>query len=499
MANDRDVMLRIRAYHLSCPVLRLQHRPVPVVNGRNHLTVAFVRMGGESSPWAMGWRSGRASTEFRSVPEARNRTAVAEMVAEFGDTLAAHLERGKHELCQVWVPGPSHLEMLHFLSLRYSKARKADPGLVPRLNRLGRHCGHLFRQAENPNDVSCLDATEVLRRLYVFPCEPIREIHLGYLLALLGPEHWPERQTKARAAERLSISTSMDPGLERQLSPVVEAWNDADSDAAKLSEATKIANALQPEIERRLDLLEEAIEAIELSASANPGVAHLEAASLKSLDEHHQTEAYIADGNAGPDPETDHAPTTAAANYAFREADEVAASAALIPFDSDLQDELVAAGSAFRGKVMRSEMVPTGPRAKRHELTVSTDALSVLRLRKGDKVCLAGATDADPWKIIEVIDDALAGTRDIVLRAEKSKPKGPVPTVGEADLVFHEQYLADFRKQLAWKIRETRRMADDGTAPGGWVLDDLRQWDGPDSAAEGEQLDGTAVRIDDVD
>ena len=499
MANDRDVILRIRAYGLSNPVLRLQHRPVPVVNGRDRLTVAFVRMGGESSPWAMGWRAGRASTEFRSVPEARNRTAVAKMVAEFGDTLAAHLERGKHQLCQVWVPGPSHLEMIHFLSLRYSKAQKADPNLVPRLNLLGRHCGHLFRQADNPNDVSCLDATEALRRLYVFPCEPIREIHLGYLLALLGPEDWPERQTKARAAERLPISTSMDPDFERRLSPVVEAWNDAESDAAKRSEATKIANALHSEIERRLDLLEDAIEAIELSASANPGVAHLEAASLKSLDEHHQTEAYIADGNAGPGPETDHAPTTAAANYAFREADEVAASAALIPFDSDLQDELVAAGSAFRGAVVRSEMVPTGPRAKRHELTVSTDPLAALRLRKGDKVCLAGATGSDPWKIMDVIDDALAGTRDIVLRAEKSKPKGPRPRIGEADLIFHEQYLADFRRQLAWKIRETRRMADDGTAPGGWVLDDLRQWDRPDAAAEGEQLDGTAVRIDDVD
>ncbi len=181
------------------------------------------------------------------------------------------------------------------------------------------------------------------------------------------------------------------------------------------------------------------------------------------------------------------------------EADEVAASAALIPFDSDLQDELVAAGSAFRGEAVRSEMVPTGPRAKRHELTVSTDPLAALRLRKGDKVCLAGATDSDPWKIMDVIDDALAGTRDIVLRAEKSKPKGPMPTIGEADLIFHEQYLADFRRQLAWKIRETRRMADDGTAPGGWILDDLRQWDGTDSAAEGEQLDGTAVRIDDVD
>ena len=51
MAADRDTALRLRAYVLATPLLRLEYRPNTVGPVKARMLLAFVRMGGESSPW----------------------------------------------------------------------------------------------------------------------------------------------------------------------------------------------------------------------------------------------------------------------------------------------------------------------------------------------------------------------------------------------------------------------------------------------------------------
>ena len=120
MAAERDTALRLRAFIAGKPVLRLECRPLPVVATRDRMLAVFLRMGGESSPWAIAWKRGRSKAEFRSVPEARRRTDVAEMVAQFGDALSEHFDTADGALRQLWVPGGTHAEMLHFVALRYT-------------------------------------------------------------------------------------------------------------------------------------------------------------------------------------------------------------------------------------------------------------------------------------------------------------------------------------------------------------------------------------------
>jgi hypothetical protein len=87
---------------------------------------------------------------------------------------------------QLWVPGPTHLEMLHLLDFRYTLAATGDEDRLKTLRAFGRACGWLFRESTRPGQVRVHDATARLRDAYVFPAEPVRQRHLGYLLAWLG-------------------------------------------------------------------------------------------------------------------------------------------------------------------------------------------------------------------------------------------------------------------------------------------------------------------------
>ena len=59
------------------------------------LVVAFVRMGGESSPWGVAFGHPGRKPDVLMVPEARTRDYVADMMAEFAPVLLRHvLHRG---------------------------------------------------------------------------------------------------------------------------------------------------------------------------------------------------------------------------------------------------------------------------------------------------------------------------------------------------------------------------------------------------------------------
>ena len=152
------------------------------------------------------------------VPEARNRDAVAGMLAAFApallrtlnhpqlDPLPEDSEPDQVALRQLWVPNPSHVSMLHLLSYRYTFARRGEPARMAMLNALGRAAGWAFAEAQRAGQASVIDATAALRGAFEFPADDLRQHHLGFLLALL--EDAPSRAERFQRAEQAEATAS---------------------------------------------------------------------------------------------------------------------------------------------------------------------------------------------------------------------------------------------------------------------------------------------------
>ena len=156
----------------------------------------------------------------------------------------------------------------------------ADRALL--LNSVGRAANWIFQESQRPGQQTAMVATEALRESFSFPADDLRQGHLGFLLAYLAARGTRDsRFAAAEAAESQSISTSLDPGLERvQLEPLVTSWNEADragEERGKTRAARLIVPILRAEIERRLNLLEDCLGGIRRDRRrVNSGVAELE-------------------------------------------------------------------------------------------------------------------------------------------------------------------------------------------------------------------------------
>ena len=129
MADDTEVGLRLIAHLRQEPILRVAANPYRIGDVDRRMVAAFVRMGGESSPWGVGWKIGSGKPEFRFAPEPRNRTAVQTMLLDFARALDGHFEDGELELPQLFLPGPTHAEMLHFLAIRHACRTRILPAV----------------------------------------------------------------------------------------------------------------------------------------------------------------------------------------------------------------------------------------------------------------------------------------------------------------------------------------------------------------------------------
>lgn len=156
-----------------------------------------------------------------AVSEARNRSLVAEMAAEFAPVLLRHLHcpdycspapsdrKDLTTLKQIWLPNDSHLDMLHHLAYAYTWTKSGGEKRAL-LNAFGRACGWLFREAQRAGQMAVMVASRVLREAYTFPAEDIRQSHLAYLMAWLETKGDLEKRLAATAqAERQSIATRL--------------------------------------------------------------------------------------------------------------------------------------------------------------------------------------------------------------------------------------------------------------------------------------------------
>lgn len=404
--NGEQVVRRLRAWAEGHPLPRGSTRHFPIAAPRDLLILSFVRMGGESAPWGICYGHPGTRPTVLTVPEARNRDLVADMVARFAPTLLRHFGHpeyagaGDGQLRQLWLPNPTHLEMLHNLAYAYTFTKW---GARERLNALGRLAGWLFREAMRPGQVTVMVATDALRSMYSFPAEDVRQAHLGFLLAWLETRGNREARLRAAAdAEQHSVATSLDPAVERErLDDLVDEWNEArrkedGTAAARLDKA--VGSGLQPELLRRHTLVEKAIEVLRRDPRLkNPGVAQLQDASLEERAyQYLRLEGQFAAAGEGPaftpSPETDRHPAAAAARYYIHQASEELQTAALIHYDQEMQEEAIAAGDAFRGPIVSVTDEGTGRKTIPVWVVEAPDE-SPLRLREGSRLCVAGLPD----------------------------------------------------------------------------------------------------------
>lgn len=491
---------RLRAWDQGAPVARGSSLLWPRAEAPQRLVIAFVRMGGESLPWgvAIGHPDEPAPRCF-SVPEPRNPDQHAKFVQLFANEVLQHVinptacssadwERhlAKREelfkdvrLRQLWVPGPTHLDMLHFLDFRYTLARTGDEGTLKKVRPLGRAMGWLFRESTRPGQVRVHDATARLCQSYTFPAEPTRQAHLGYLLGWLSEGSRDERLAAARAAEALSASTSLDPTFEHEeLADLVARWNalrarpeEAETVAAQIHEK------LVPELERRWRHTVRAIEL--LDADERPSNPQLDTVLTLGQDEFYYQywlhEARALDETLTPEerrvlgshPESDFAPPKAANRYFMHLHSLELSESELKHGDSALLEQALDMGNGFRG-IIREVWRESKGRSAPTFWRIETSADDSLRLREESKVCQVGAKK----RIGQIQSIKTQGnTRSIVIEitdgtTKRALPNEPLPDDAAA-LVGRELTFVD-DSGTGISLRKSMRVwRTDG--PGSWL------------------------------
>lgn len=489
--NSRDVVRRLRAFQSGRPLVRGATKHFAIARDDDLLIVAFLRMGGEARPWGIAFGYPNEEPRILTVPEPRNRDLVAEMVAMFAPALLRHYRvpgfvtsppadwPDLQPLRQIWLPNPSHLEMLHHVAYAYTFTRYGGE-TRPLLNALGRACGWLFREAQRPGEQHVIVATEALRESFTFPTQDIRQAHLGYLLAWL--ETAGDREARIRAAaeaERSAMATSMDPSIERdEIERVLDTWHAAreeDDENGMEAARRQIHEVLERELQRRYELTRQAVAYLRSDRRRiNAGVSTLMERGLKEQwFQYQRTELRIASGEERifvPSPETDRSPAAAGARYQKHIGSAELLESVLAHDDSESFSDLVATGDAFSG-VIESVRDDGEGRSTKPVWQIRSNHQGPLRLRGGSWVSLIGL----PGRYGEIrwIEDDSDGTRlfEVEILGLKTRPRrsggaGVLP----ANDRRHVGSRAQFVKKPAHDIAERKAQRIwDPSVPGAWL------------------------------
>ena len=135
---------RLQAWERGEALPATESLPFSRVADSDRLVMAFVRMGGEASPWGVALGRPDQAPAVHTVADPRNRDAHADFVTAFAATVLEHAGHPVHvgapeepsgervfprevlRRRQLWVPGPTHLEMLHLLDFRYTLAATGE-------------------------------------------------------------------------------------------------------------------------------------------------------------------------------------------------------------------------------------------------------------------------------------------------------------------------------------------------------------------------------------
>lgn len=508
-----EVVRRLRAFEKGKPLPQGEKLRVPRVDPAQILILVFVKMGGESAPWGVAYGRPGKSPKVLTVAEPRTRDAVADMMLEFAPTLLTHVHHPQFSSFgpdpearlppfQVWLPNNAHLEMLHHLAYAYTFTRFGERARWQRLRMLGRVCGWLFREAQRPGQMTVMTASRVLTDAYTFPTETTRQGHLGFLLAWLQAKGGRvARMAAAAQAERLAVSTSLDPAFERdELAPYVEIHNEARDcgDDTKLKRATRrIHGLLDEELRRRFSATEEAIDVVK--ADRRQENAALRKFVEESMAEHRlqyrRMEQKVDDAQDGPaftpSPETDRFPAAAASRFYVHEASQEHLERLMVHDDHELQAQLVATGQAIAGTIADVRNEGTGRRTI-PVWTVESQGELPLRLREDAELCVVGLptrrlrirqiekTDDQGYRFELVVTSLINGPRDndgsvLPAASQKLKRKKVVLVKPSMDQIARRKSMLIWNRDVpgAWLTHAVPKVPE-SILPRG-VAEDLRE------------------------
>lgn len=406
MNASLETVRRLRAWNAGKPLPRGEVINVHVADDDDALIVAFLRMGGESRPWGVAYGTAASGPEFLTVPEGRNRTHVGDMMSEFAGVLLEHFRHPSYSdetpatyatdsLRQIWLPGPTHLEMLHYIAAAYARTKWDRPD-IETLHALGNLANCLFLESQRPGQQVVNTATDALQRSYVFPTAPIRQAHLGSLLAWLSGGRTRDSRLKAAGiAEKKSVATVLDPQVERaRIQPHLEKWNEhrAADDTKGMAKCEKeISSVLTEELTHRWNLVRDSLEILRNDRrKSNRGLHDLVNDSAKqfyygwgekTLNEESGVTPYW------PNVFTDYSARSAGYAFLSRAAHDQKARHFLVHGDRELQKEELAAG---HGVICKVRSVSTDqPMWK-----VTFRYPDLPSLKRGDMLCIAGLAKA---------------------------------------------------------------------------------------------------------
>jgi hypothetical protein len=202
----------------------------------------------------------------------------------------------------------------------------------------------------------------------------------------------------------------------------------------------------------------------------NAGVESLVRETIKLLlDEHVRVEERLRAGDDAfvPSPVTEHHAASAAARYLQYIASDDRASAALVHDDLELQDEWVAAGSAFRGTIVGVQDRGSG-RTRIPVWTIDARSDAPTRFRRGSNVELVGLP-ARCGRVLAIMEPA-TGVRRFEVEITKGKNGKPALGIPNATSPILLNTSVSMIAAAAGGISESKRYkvwTKDG--PGAWL------------------------------
>ncbi len=487
--STRELVRQLNAVKEAGPIHR--YSTLHMSMNSNPMMIAFVRMAGESRPWAIAYgRLGDGKPKVLSVPDGRNRIAVSEMCETLADDLLEYFRVAgytfdpitkdsltEEEFPQIWVPSARHVEMFHHLQYAYWRVRKGDDRTQP-LTAFARLSGWLFRESSRLGQQAVVDASALFRNSFVFPADSSSLGHLGTCIKWFDQhEDLKSARLAVREATLLRDSPTLDPELDNKIfSPLLEKRSKLQEESKSVGAIdTQIAEALAPEVIRRWELISKSFSIFQNDTrEINPGVRDLVKDTFESFYSNFQRiEENLKDPDLGPaytqHPETDFHGSAAAANYFAMTAADTAYLATLLHFDEELQSEALASGRAFYGKVTKVEDHGVG-RMTTPIWTIQIEILEQLRIREGEKYSpLVASGHGIQIRSVEILDSS---TLQVVAEwtDRKTKPLGYPLDLRPVDLewigsnvMFVPKDGSDFDKS------KSRAVWSAASGPGAWL------------------------------
>ena len=401
MTLSLETIRKLHAWRDGSPTSRGDVLNVHITEPEDLLMLAFLRMGGESRPWGVAIGTLADGPQFFTVPEARNRELVGDMMVEVGHVLLSHFDHPdynevgpteyRESIRQVWLPGGTHIDMLQNIAAAYARSRwqRAD---IDSLRAVGNLCNALFIERQRPGQQTVVSATDALRTCYVFPTAQVRQGHLGHLLGWLTPANSrDERLHLAHAAERDSVATVLNPDRERDvLQPLVDKWGVAQKahDEHEMEVvAQAIHDALVSDLQARWQATATAIEVLgEDGRKPNAGLHDLVQDSNKTLFKSWGDRALreaAGEQPYWPNVFSDNNTRVAGREFQKRNASAQKARYLLVHGDRELQREELAAGHGVIGTV-------TAVDVKHKRWTVTWTYPDLPTLKEADNLAIAG-------------------------------------------------------------------------------------------------------------